>query len=413
MTKPRVLLISLLVLLTLTACDGGASGVERALTPSTPAAALEFRQEAPPTPVAQAVIDAADAEYQLMVNLYARSAPSVVNIEVTAPGEAPRTLGISGGSGFIYDTRGHIITNAHVVSAARSIRVTFDDGHVTEARLVGADNYSDIAVIRVDPGTTAAEAARLLPLSLADSDLVQVGQRAIAIGNPFGLNSSMTSGIVSALGRQLSSAELLDGAEPPGFRNPAIIQVDAQINPGNSGGPLLDSAGDVIGVNTAIRSTSGTFEGVGFAVPSNTVRRVVPELIESGFVDYPWIGVSARSGEDGFSVPGMAELLNLPVKQGVLVSYVTQNSPAAKAGVLGGDRLVLVRGEEVCAGGDIIVSIDGEPVRSIDGLVAHLIENNRPGDVVTLRVVRGNQSFDVDVTLERRPSNSEPQVCGR
>jgi 2-alkenal reductase len=360
-----------------------------------------------PTRVPDAVIAEADAEYLMLTNLYERSKPSIVNIEVTR--RIADSVDVSRGSGFIYDRNGYIVSNAHMVNSADSIMVTFDDGFVTTAEVVGADAYSDIAVLRVEVPT-----GRLLPLTLADSDLVRVGERAIAIGNPFGLSSSMTTGIVSALGRNLRSAEWIDGSLIPGFQNPSIIQVDTLINPGNSGGPLLNSRGEVIGVNTAIRTDSGRFQGVGFAVPSNTVARVVPELISQGRVDYSWIGISTVSSEDGRTLASIAEELSLPVDQGVLVSNIMSNSPAWEAGIQAGERLEMLRdGTPVCAGGDIIIAIDGVYVETMDELVAYLVIETKPGDTVTLTIVRDDRTFDIPLTLRSRPaSGSENLPCG-
>lgn len=407
------LTLVLLVMLALAACQGNTPPPPNAQA-STPIADLPVnaaaeRERALPSPVPDELIAEADAEHVLLTNIYERSAPSVVNIEVVVPVTGAVNLRDLGrGSGFIYDRNGHIVTNAHVINMAREIRVTFDDGFVTSAELVGQDNYSDLAVIKVDVPVN-----RLQPLELADSDALRVGQRAIAIGNPFGLSSSMTVGIISGLGRQLSSAALIDSSAIPGFQNPRIIQVDAEINPGNSGGPLLDSWGRVIGVNTAIRSESGVFQGVGFSVPSNTVRRVVPELIDRGRVDYSWIGITTSPSD--YSVASMAEALRLPVNAGVLVTGVTPNSPADKAGLRGGDRLRPVREIEVCSGGDIIVAVDGNYVRNMDEMVAYLITRTYPGDTVTLLVIRDGETFDVPVTLETRPTSGDivPLGCGR
>lgn len=375
---------------------------------STPVAAMpvnvSFQQQAEvPSPVPQAVIDAADAEYLLLTNVYERVAPSVVNIDVSL------SIGDdASGSGFVFDEEGHIITNAHVVSAAESILVTFNDGYVAPAQVVGTDNYSDLAVVKVD-----IDPRHLNPVTFGNSDEVKVGQRAIAIGNPFGLASSMTVGIVSGLGRQLPSAELIDATTIPGFNNPSIIQVDTDINPGNSGGPLLNSHGEVIGINTAISSDTGIFQGVGFAVPARTLQRVIPELIEKGRVDYAWIGISSISAEDGFGVAGLSEPLNLPVSAGVLISTISPESPASKAGLQGGMREVVVRGRDICAGGDIIVAVNDVYVDNMDELVAYLITNTRPGDVIDLLIVRDGESFEVPLTLEARPSeNVSAGVCG-
>lgn len=371
-----------------------------------------YRQANPvatPTAVPQEIIDRADAEHLLLTNIYERVAPSVVNIEVVVTTPHPGLGDTASGSGFVLDTAGHIITNAHVVNDSTAIRVTFNDGFVADAEIVGVDTYSDIAVVKVE-----TDAVRLHPVTFGDSALVRVGDRAIAIGNPFGLASSMTVGIVSGVGRQLPSAQLIDLNATGGFNNPSIIQVDTQINPGNSGGPLLNSHGEVIGVNTAISTDSGTFQGVGFAVPARTVQRVVPELIEKGHVEYAWLGISTLSAEDGFSVASLAEPLSLPVNAGVLIDTVTPDSPADKAGLRGGSRSVIIRDENVCAGGDIIVAINGTYVSTMDELVAYLVMNGKPGDTVNLLIVRGDETFEVPLVLEPRPTgNITSGLCGR
>ena len=368
----------------------------------TPVAALDLNTAYQmPTAVAEQIIAAADAEYLLLTNIYERLAPSVVNIEVQLADTALALTDVGRGSGFVYDLDGHIVTNAHVVSGAERIDVTFNTGYMAEAQVVGTDPFSDLAVIRVN---VARE--RLFPVTLGDSDAVRVGERAIAIGNPFGLNSSMTVGIVSGLGRQLPSAELLDLTAIRGFNNPAIIQVDTDINPGNSGGPLLNSQGEVIGVNAAIRTDTGVFQGVGFAIPARTVQRVVPELISAGRVNYAWLGISALREEDGFGVAALAEPLNLPVEAGVLVNLVTLGSPADKAGLRAGSYEVRVRGAPICAGGDIIIAINDVYVRNMDELVAYLVVNTAPGDEVMLLVVRGEETLEIPMTLEARPTGT-------
>lgn len=408
--KQFVSLIILAAALTAAACQPGRGPAPTPVVSATRVSDLAVSFDQIPTPVPDALIDVADADYLLLQNVYERVAPSVVNIEVVVQDTRFGLANVSRGSGFIYSSEGHIITNAHVVDDASAIRVTFNDGYVTDAEVLGDDTYSDLAVLQV----SLRDPARLHPIVFGDSRSVRVGQRAIAIGNPFGLNSSMSVGIVSALGRQLPSVDA-SGTMLTGFQNPSIIQVDAPINPGNSGGPLLNSRGELIGVNTAIRSESGVFEGVAFAVPSATVARVVPELIENGRVEYAWLGISSLSADDGFGLGALAEPLDLPVSQGVLVDTVYPDSPASAAGLQGGRRLVLVRGREVCTGGDIIVAINDEPVRTMDDIVAYLVTNNRPGDVVELLVLRGEQTIEVSVTLEARPTGSQTvfrDTCG-
>ncbi|MDQ7026992.1 MAG: trypsin-like peptidase domain-containing protein [Anaerolineae bacterium] len=356
-----------------------------------------------PTAVPDSIVQEADADYLVLSNVYERSITAIVNIEgVTQTSGEPR---LSRGSGFVFDMQGHIITNAHVIKDADTVRVTFNDGYVTEGQVVGFDTFSDLGLVRVQ-----VPSDRLHPLTLmADSDLVRVGQRAIAIGNPFGLNSSMSAGIVSGLGRTLRSAELIDSEAPVGFQNPAIIQTDTPINPGNSGGPLLNSQGEVMGVTTAIRTESGVFQGVGFAVPTNTVRRVIPELIQTGQVNYAWLGIFVTPEDNGYSVAGLAEALNLPVDAGVLLRGVTIGSPADRSGLRGGREIIDVRGQAVCIGGDIIVAINGVYVANMDDLVAYLLAQTRPNDRITLLIVRDRETFEIELTLQVRP-NQETQV---
>ena len=316
---------------TLIAADGGAANTRTVEhVADWPGQGVALLQPTP-SPLPHDLIDQLDAEYSLLGNVYARVSPSVVNIDVLvafAEDVDPETVG--SGSGFVYDMDGHIVTNSHVVRDADAVQVTFRDGYVTEAEVVGIDDFSDLAVLRVD-----VDPVRLLPVTIGDVSALYVGQRVIAIGNPFGLESSMTAGVISALGRTLPSAELLDPNQQP-FKNPAIIQIDAEINPGNSGGPLLNSYGEVIGINTAIRTEDGTFQGVGFAVPVSTVTRVIPDLIDDGEVAYSWLGISSLSPEGGYNLAGLAEALDLPVSEGVLIQEVTAGSPADEAGLRGG-----------------------------------------------------------------------------
>lgn len=356
-----------------------------------------------PTPLPPQIISQADALQQVFVNLYQRVDPSVVNIE-TITRSASNDFD-SSGSGFVYNQDGYIITNAHVVRDAREIIVTFRDGHTLNAELIGSDGYSDLAVIKVE-----TDKARLVPVTLGDSSTVKVGQTVIAIGNPFGLISSMTTGIVSATGRTLSSARMMNPRTLTPFQNPAIIQVDAQINPGNSGGPLLNLNGEVIGVNTAIRSETGTFQGIGFSVPVNTVKRIIPQLIQNGRAEYTWLGIESIGaavsgvGAGNLTVAGLYERLNLPVDYGVMIGRVVAGSPADAAGLRGGNRTETVRGQIIQVGGDIIVAINDTPVRDFDALIGYLVTNTSPGDKVLLTVYRGRNVIKVEVTLEARPN---------
>jgi S1-C subfamily serine protease len=381
--------LTMILALTLAACSTG--------PPEPTGQPLEetlrtVAQVATPTVVPDALLAEADAEELLLVNLYARVNPSVVNIDIGIDDDLPE---VKGGSGLVYDLEGHIVTNSHVIDQAVDIQVTFYDGQIAHAELVGADSYSDLAVIRVD-----APQDWLHPVTPGTSHTLRVGQRVVAIGNPFGLEGTMTTGIISALGRSLPSRQLVTGA-PNGYSNPDIIQTDAEVNPGNSGGPLLNSRGEVIGVNTAIRTESGSFQGIAFAVPVDTVRRIVPQLIEKGYADYPWLGIESSSL---FSVAELQEPLGLSVNYGILVTRAISGGPSATAGIRGGNRDEVVRGTPISAGGDIIIAINGETVRDMEELVAYLVSQTSPGDIAILTIVRGDQRFDIAVTLGTRPS---------
>ncbi len=346
---------------------------------------------ATPTPLPESFIAGATAEERLLINLYERVNPGVVNIDVAAGiGEEASPFG--SGSGFLIDTEGHIVTNNHVIEQADTIWVTFSDGSLRSAEVLGSDPDSDLAVLLVQDLPPGA-----VPLELGDSDTLRVGQMVVAIGNPFGLEGTMTLGIVSGLGRLLPARITASGGY---FRNPQIIQTDAPINPGNSGGPLLDLQGRVVGVNTAIRSTAGVNSGVGFAVPVNTVKRIVPHLIEEGRYRYPYLGITA----DGrFDLAQLALFLNLPTTRGVLVSEVEPGGPAARAGILGGDREVTVMGATVRVGGDIIVAIDDYAVKDFSDLISYLVLKTEVGQVVTLTVLRDGETLPIQVRLGERP----------
>ncbi len=305
----------------------------------------------------------------------------MVHIAVTTNGPD----GNGTGSGFMLDTEGHIVTNNHVVEGAERIQVRFADDTTAEAEVVGTDADSDLAVIRVD-----VPSSRLKPVELGDSATLRVGQRAIALGNPFGLEQTMTTGIISALGRVVR--------QESGFSLPQLIQTDAAINPGNSGGPLLDSQGRVIGVTTLIFSRSGSNAGVGFAVPADTVKRVVPSLIAIGRYADPWLGIQGLT-----LTPLIAEALEFPVERGVLVQEVVQGGPANEAGLRAGDRQVEFEGGLLATGGDIIVAIDGVPVQGMDDLIVYLADT-KVGQTVTLTMLRDGEKQTVEMTLEERPT---------
>jgi S1-C subfamily serine protease len=305
--RKKHLLFLLPLVLTVLACNGQ----ELFLAPA-------------PTSLPAGVTSSAEAEDTLLINIYKQANPAVVYIRVLIKDEDSLVL-LGAGSGFVIDTKGHIVTNNHVIETADAVMVTFSDGSVTDAQVLGRDSYSDLAVLKVDRLPEGAK-----PLELGDSSKLQVGQRVIAIGNPFGLEGTMTTGIVSAVGRSLSAEQTGVGV----FSIPEIIQTDAAINPGNSGGPLLDSQGQVVGVNTAIRSLTGTNSGVGFAIPVNIVKRIVPKLIEEGTYHYPYLGISS---DNRLPLADLAGPLGLPVTRGVLITSVVEGTAADRAGLRGGD----------------------------------------------------------------------------
>ena len=342
---------------------------------------------APTLPASPAV---STAEGALSVNqIYRLASPGVVEITVTSGGADTSPFPYGGGaqqaqgSGFVYDANGHVVTNEHVVSGGGSITVRFSDGSTSKATLVGSDASTDIAVLKVD-----APSSKLHPLALADSGSVQVGDGVVAIGSPFGLENSVTSGIVSALHRDITA--------PNDFTIDDAIQTDAAINHGNSGGPLLDLHGHVIGVTAQIKSDSGGNEGVGFAIPSGTVRSVASRLISSGKVEHAYLGVAIES------IPSDAAK-TLGVPQGAEVTTVRAGTPAAKAGLVPATGQRIVGGQVYPTGGDVIVALDGKTVGSADELRA-LVDARAPRDTVTLTVVRSGKQRTVHVTLAQRPS---------
>ncbi|RMG79590.1 MAG: PDZ domain-containing protein [Chloroflexi bacterium] len=351
---------------------------------STPATIVysppAYQQPPTPTPLPEDIYLTLDERDQVIINLYERVSPSVVHIISRSRAISP-FYGITNregtGSGFIYDTEGRIITNFHVIEGADEVDVILASGETVPARFVGADRYYDLAVLQIDTETP------LIPLPLGDSDHVRVGQTVIAIGNPFGLERTLTTGTVSALNRRLEtdSGALVGSA----------IQTDAAINPGNSGGPLLDTRGNVIGINTAINSPSGGSVGIGFAVPSNIIARVVPDLIRDGRYLHPTLGVQvAELGSE--ITPGEN------VQRGLLVTAVDANGPAAQAGIQA--TQVIRRGfRYYFSGGDVIVAIDGQPTYNRKDMLLYIDSNYRPGDTVTLTVVRGQEVLEIPITL--------------
>ncbi len=319
-----------------------------------------------------------------LVELFEKSESGVVRIDVDKINSSRETGSL--GSGFVFDDLGHIITNAHVVESASSVTITFLDGSQYNAQIIGSDKFTDIAVIKVE------EKPRYLhPLQMGDSSTLKVGEQVAAIGNPFGLSGSMTSGIVSQIGRLLPSQDT-------GFSIPNVIQTDAAINPGNSGGPLLNMAGKVMGINTAIQSGTGQSAGIGFAVPSNTILKVVPVLIEEGKYSHPWIGISGKDID-----PELAKVRDLDQSKGFLIVTVVPGSPAEIAGLKGVSEIKIIGDKEYPADGDIIVSVDGKEVRKISDILIHLQEEKSVGDEMILGILRDGEVMHVILVLIERP----------
>lgn len=301
-----------------------------------------------------------------------------------------RTLyrfGESVGSGFVYDPLGHVVTNNHVVEGGLEYYVYFIDGSAYKAELVGRDPDTDLAVLKI---VTGDENRLFKPLRLGNSSTLRIGEQIIVIGNPFELTGSVTTGIVSQKGRLLPSSR--------GYLIPGIIQIDAAVNPGNSGGPILNMRGEVVGIATAIESPTGQFAGIGYAVSSNVVRRIVPALIEKGAYSHSYLGISGREID-----ALVARALGLGVKKGLLVESVVPNGPADRAGIRGGSRNLVVAGREYRVGGDVIVAINGTAITSMDDLLTYMVERTSPGDTVLLTILRGGETLNVAVALGVRP----------
>ena len=382
--RSKILIAFVLVLITLSSTACNLSDLSSMLT-GTPEeqAATPTPHVVEVTPTPQSPVQSLlDIEEQLVTDLYARVSPAVVCVT------APQRFGECIGSGFVIDAEGHVVTNDHVAQAAEELLVTLADEHTVPAAVVGSDPGSDLAVLQID-----VSAEELVVAELGDSASLRVGQRAIAIGNPFGLERTITTGVISSLGRTLSR-------DDSDFQIAEVIQTDAAINPGNSGGPLLDSQGKVIGINSAIASESGTNSGVGFAIPVDILKRVVPELITHGRYRHPWIGVTGRSIS-----PEMVEAADLPVDTGVLVFEVEPGSPAEKAGLRGGEQQIVVSGLPMLVGGDIVVAIDNVEVKRFDDVVNYLASHTSVGDLVTLTVIRGGNETELSVMLDERPGN--------
>ncbi len=420
-----VSIIAVLAMMILTACGGvGLPNIDLSPTQAAPnqpaASAPTLTSPLPAQPVVPsgASGDLLEAYQGTLENIYKTVSPSVVNIQVveqvaasgsdsnSMPGfpffnlpqgqdQQPQPQFQSAlGSGFVWDQEGHIVTNNHVVNGADKIEVTFSDGTTVPATLVGADPDSDLAVLKVD-----VSADKLHPVQMADSKSIQVGQLAIAIGNPFGLEGSMTTGIISALGRSLP----VDETSLQSYTIPDIIQTDAPINPGNSGGILVDAQGQVLGVTSAIESPVRANAGVGFAIPSAIVKNVVPALIKDGRYVHSWLGISGTS-----LIPDLAKAMNLDLSQrGALVEEVMPNSPAEKAGLRGSNQQTTIEGQTVNVGGDVITAIDNQKVLQMDELIAYLAGSTKVDQKVTLTILRDGKQQNLDVTLAARPSAEE------
>lgn len=325
------------------------------------------------------------------ITVYNQVAPGVVNVSSVVmeldffSNPVPKQ---GSGSGIVIDDRGYILTNHHVITEAQSIQVTLSDRSSYPAKLVGSDPDSDLAVIKID-----APRNKLKPISLGDSDRLQVGQKVLAIGNPFGLGETLTTGVISSVGRSIRA--------PSGILIEDMIQTDASINPGNSGGPLLNSAGELIAINTAIFTPSGGSIGIGFAIPVNTAKKVFPQLIAKGYVDYPWLGASFQT-----LPPSLAEALKIPVSSGVMIAQVVENGPADRAGLRAGIRNVRLGNMIVPIGSDVILQINGKKVDSADTLIRYVREK-QPGDQVTFTVLRGNKTLNVPLILGKRPQQRQ------
>ena len=394
---PRLPLLFLIVLLALSAlaCSiSGGSPEEPETAVATPDQAALVAQAVAtitaqlpaataPSIVSQGAPITTDLEADLIA-IYERVNPSVVHIFIFDEADNP----VGTGTGFIYDDQGHIVTNNHVVTGAARLEVAFPNGERRAAQTVGTDVDSDLGVIRVEGLPAGAQ-----PLVMGDSDNVRVGQFVVAIGNPFGEAGSLSLGIISGLGRTLTSDRIAEGGGR--YSLPRVIQTDAAINPGNSGGPLLNLAGEVVGVNSAIRTSTGTNSGVGFSIPVNAVRRIAPALIANGTYHYTYMGIRMAALD-----LTSQRALGLPQVTGAYVTEVSPGAPAAAAGLRAGgvDEL-----GELLPGGDLIIAVDGRPIASSDDLISYLVFNTEVGQTINLTIIRDGQQLDVPLTLGQRP----------
>lgn len=390
--KIRTLFFILAILVVATACSLTRVGVSNSEEPSTDAQ-IQLTTVAPsilPTQSSQTVIVPQYAALEGSLEaIYEKYSPGVVSLQYST------IEGAGQGTGFVIDKEGHIVTNYHVASGIDQLEVHFSSGLKVYGEVIGSDMDSDLAVIKVD-----VDPDELVPLTLGDSNLIKVGQTVVAIGNPYGLSGTMTVGVVSARGRVLDSMRQTSAGTY--FSSGDAIQTDALINPGNSGGPLLNLNGEVIGVNRAIQTAGLSLSGeaintgIGFAISSNIVRKVVPSLIETGSYAYPYLGMTSYSSMS----LAMIEALELPQSTGAYVSSVVKGGPADVAGIRGGTVPTSVQG--LYKGGDLIIAVDGQPIKDFSDLMSYMVVNKNPGDTITFTIIRDGQTLDVDVVLGSR-----------
>jgi len=363
---------------------------------AAPAAEQSVQSGTPETEALMSSAAVVAAQDEVMAGIYDRTVPSVVGLRViksitiggTAPGMPQGDfLSRAAGSGFVWDDEGHVVTNKHVIDGADRIIVVMSDGVQTDAELVGDDPDSDLAVIKITDDTV-----RPPGIALGDSDSIKPGQLAVAIGDPFSRGFSMTSGIISAVGRTINPTD-------SNFSVPRVVQHDAATNPGNSGGPLLNRDGEVVAINTQIISETGAFSGVGLAIPVNLAKLVAPALIADGRYEYPFIGIRGVSLS-----PDIARAMDLPAEtRGALVLAVGTGTAAEEAGLRASDRLTMINGAELPIGGDIITAMNGTPMTGMDDVVAYTVEHTQPGDTVQFTIMRDGEEMQMEVTMRARP----------